>query len=181
MKYTHIIFDIDGTLIDTETAALTSLQDTIFELQHRKIEIEDLRYTFGIPSEVTLRELGVGDIQAGCRTWNDNMKKYFRTISVFDGIETLVKELKSQHYRLGIITSKTKKEYENDFLPFALGDYFDTVITVEDTPRPKPSPDPILKYLELTGAKKEEVLYIGDSTYDMQCALDADVDFGLAR
>ena len=181
MKYTHIIFDIDGTLIDTETAALTSLQDTIFELQHRKIEIEDLRYTFGIPSEVTLRELGVGDIQAGCRTWNDNMKKYFRTISVFDGIETLVKELKSQHYRLGIITSKTKKEYENDFLPFALGDYFDTVITVEDTPRPMPSPDPILKYLELTGAKKEEVLYIGDSTYDMQCALDADVDFGLAR
>jgi HAD superfamily hydrolase (TIGR01549 family) len=181
MKYTHIIFDIDGTLIDTETAALTSLQDTIFELQHQKIEIEDLRYTFGIPSEVTLRELGVGDIQAGCRTWNDNMKKYFRTISVFDGIETLVKELKAQHYHLGIITSKTRKEYENDFLPFALGDFFETVITVEDALHPKPSPDPILKYLEIADAKKEEVLYVGDSIYDMQCALDADVDFGLAR
>lgn len=180
MKYTHIIFDIDGTLIDTENAALSSLRDTILEMQHRTMEIEELRYTFGIPSEVTLRELGVEDVQAGCRVWNDSMKKYFHTINVFDGVDALVKELKAQHYHLGVITSKTRKEYENDFLPFALGDYFDTVITVEDALHPKPSPDPIFKYLELAGAKKEEVLYIGDSSYDMQCALDAGVDFGLA-
>lgn len=121
-----IVFDIDGTLINTES----SPQDTVLEL--------------------------------------------------FDGIKPLIEELKSQHYQLGIITSKSRMEYQNDFHPLGLDAYFDTVVCAEDSMRPKPSPDPMLKYLELTGLKQEEVLYIGGTLDDMQCAKQAGISFGLA-
>ena len=58
--------------------------------------------------------------------------------------------------------------------------YFSTVIFVEDSELPKPSPEPMLEYLKRTGANKRDVLYIGDSIYDFQCASNAGVEFGLA-
>ena len=42
MKYSHIVFDIDGTLIDTEYAVLTSLQETIMQLHNKKIDIKEI-------------------------------------------------------------------------------------------------------------------------------------------
>jgi HAD superfamily hydrolase (TIGR01549 family) len=180
MKYTHIVFDIDGTLIDTESAVLYSFQDTILELQQRNVDLPDLKFTFGIPVEAALSQLGFKDVQAGSRIWHKHLKNYISTFKVFDGIEALLKNLKAQNYQLGIITSKNREEYKNDFPPFGLGDYFDTIISVEDSVRPKPFPDPMIRYLELTGVNKEEVLYIGDSIYDIQCAKEAKVDSGLA-
>ncbi|WP_321330951.1 HAD family hydrolase [uncultured Bacteroides sp.] len=180
MKYKHIVFDIDGTLIDTEKAILNSLQDTIIELQNRKIDLVELRFALGIPGETTLQQLGINDIQQGNKTWNNHLKKHIHSIKVFDGIEPLIKNLKEKQYTLGIITSKNRNEYKNDFEPFALEKYFKKVICVEDSEQPKPSPEPMMKYIEVTKAKKAEVLYIGDSIYDMQCALNAGVDFGLA-
>jgi len=58
----HIVFDIDGTLIDTEKAVLKSLQDTIFEVTKSKIETNDLKFALGIPGEVTLKRLGIQNV-----------------------------------------------------------------------------------------------------------------------
>lgn len=180
MRYKHIVFDVDGTLIDTEYAVLTSLQETIFQLQKRKLHIDELDFTLGIPGEVTLEKLGVKDTQAGNFLWNENLKKYYSSVTIFDGIKSTIKELKRRAYKIGIITSKNKEEYKNDFLPFEISEYFDYVICADDSIYHKPNPAPMNAYLELTGAKKEDVLYIGDSIYDMQCALEAGVHCALA-
>ncbi len=175
-----VIFDIDGTLLDTEHAVLHSLRDTIFEITNQNIAFSKLTFALGIPGEVALKQLGINDIEYGMQLWEDNLAIYFHTVKLFEDVENTVKGLNSQGYKLGIITSKSRKEYINDFLPFGLGDYFDTVICVEDSERPKPSSDPILTYLRLSGTTKEEAIYIGDTMYDMQCATGAGVAFGLA-
>lgn len=175
-----VVFDIDGTLLDTEHADLEASRDTLRELGHEVPSAAELRYTLGIPGHVALRQMGIGDIEEGGRLWHKHFEKYTGTIRLFDGVETVVKELKSRRYALGIITSKTRAEYEHDFVPFGLDGYFDVVICSDDTLHPKPAPDPMLKYLELSGAKAAETLYIGDSTYDRECAAAAGVAFGLA-
>ena len=180
-KYRHIIFDIDGTLIDTEEALLQSLQDTVLEMLHKDIGKQELKFALGIPGSVTLRKLGITDHEHANDKWNEHLLKYKSLIRPFDGIPQLLDNLKMKGCKLGIVTSKTRHEYTADFAaPFALSDYFSTVICVEDTPRPKPCPDPLLSYLNAAHINAGDAVYIGDTIYDCQCAQNAGVDFGLA-
>ena len=107
-KYKHIIFDIDGTLIDTEEAILQSLQDTVHEILHKDIEKSELRFALGIPGSMTLRTLGITDTEHANSRWNEHLLKYKSRIRLFDGIPQLLGNLKMNGYRLGIVTSKTR-------------------------------------------------------------------------
>lgn len=180
MKYNHIIFDIDGTMLDSAYADLTALQKVLLELKHENYPIENLRFALGIPGEVALRQLKVEDVSVANRLWNKYMTELAHTMKLFDGIKELLMELQSRGVRLGIITSKNRKELQNDFVPFGIHVFFDTIITVEDSSAPKPSPEPMLAYLNKAEVKSCEVLYIGDTLYDRDCAVNAGMDFGLA-
>ncbi len=180
MKYTHIIFDVDGTLINTEQALLCSLQDTLFELKGERPALNDLKFSFGIPGEETFKRLGINNSEEANRIWYHHFANYYASVGLFPGIETLIKDLHSKGYRLGIVTSRNRFEFGNDFPRFGLAEYFETVICAGDSGHSKPHPAPMLKYLETARIKSSEALYIGDTVYDMQCASGAGVDFGLA-
>jgi HAD superfamily hydrolase (TIGR01549 family) len=176
-----VVFDIDGTLLDTESAILNSLRDTVQELENEKPDIADLIFALGIPGEIALRRLNVKNVEHGLALWHTALKQYESTVRLFDGIEETIRELKLKGFSLGIITSKTRSQYIHEFVPFGISEYFDTVICVGESDRPKPFADPMLKYLELSGYSPEETLYIGDTVYDWKCASAAGTSFGMAR
>lgn len=180
MKYKHIIFDIDGTLLDTEFAVLHSLQDTVMQYSHVSIPLDKLSFALGIPGKVALEKLGIEDTTGAIQYWNEIMQKYHKSIGLFDGTSDMLSALRNKGYHLGIITSKTKSEFETDFIPHGVCHYFDSIICVEDSPKPKPFPDPILTYLNRNQILATEAVYIGDTKYDSLCAHSAGVDFGLA-
>lgn len=180
MRYKHVIFDIDGTMLDSAYADITALQRVMRELQGKEYESHELRFALGIPGEVALKQLGVNEVPVANQLWNSYMQELSCTMKLFDGIKELLVELKNRGIKLGIITSKNKKEFHNDFIPFGIDTYFDTVITVEDSIAPKPSIEPMLAYLNKTGVKPQEALYIGDTLYDRECSVNAGVDFGVA-
>jgi phosphoglycolate phosphatase-like HAD superfamily hydrolase len=78
------------------------------------------------------------------------------------------------------VTSKTNEELINDFMPFGLSSYLTHTVCADDTVRHKPHPEPLLKFLEISGADPKKSIYIGDTIYDYECARDAGIDFGLA-
>ena len=180
MKYKHIVFDVDGTLLDTELAVLHSLQDTITHYLNEYISMDELHFALGIPGEVTLLKLGMEDVESANKFWNDQMQEYIQHVKLFDGINEMLESLHGKGLKLGIITSKTREEYETDFVPHGVASYFDTVICVEDASKPKPHPEPLLAYLQKNNLSADEVIYMGDTEYDSQCAYSAGVDFGLA-
>ncbi len=180
MKYKHIVFDIDGTLIDTEYAVLHSLQETVRALSGRKIPCSELIFALGITGIDALKKLDMKDISYAIELWDKNMGKYTDTIKVFNRITELLENLLSLDYEMGIVTSKTLREFEHDFCQFGISHYFNTIICADDTQEHKPNAAPLLKYVESSGIDHREVLYIGDSEYDSKCAENAGIDFALA-
>ena len=150
MTYKHIVFDIDGTLIDTEYAILHSLQKTLEVTLNKKIEISKLTFALGIPGENALEKLGVDNISATLELWIENMNEFSDRINIFSGIDDVLKALTSSGYKLGIVTSKTKDEFIQDFYKLEINNYFDIVVCADDTEKHKPFPDPLIKYMELS-------------------------------
>ncbi|NMM52652.1 HAD family hydrolase [Paenibacillus aquistagni] len=178
--YTSFIFDIDGTLINTEQAVLGSLQKLLKNNYNQDISQTDLEFVLGIPGAVSLRQLGINDIDHANKGWNDLMRDYHHTIHVFEGIQQMIVDLKQHSVTTGVVTSKTNQEFLDDFVPFGLVRDLPYVVCADDTKQHKPHPEPLLAFLEISGAQAESSIYIGDTIYDYECARDAGVDFGLA-
>lgn len=176
-----VVFDIDGTMLDTREAILGTYAALLRELEPGARELPDLEFTLGIPTPAALERLGIADVVAAERRWLElYCGSFAQSNRLFDGIEEVVRGLRGRGLRLGIVTSKDRVEYAHDFVPLGLEEYFDVVVCVDDVERPKPDPEPMLKFLELSGMGAGETLYLGDTILDMACARGAGVKFALA-
>ena len=175
-----VIFDIDGTLIDTEQAVLCGLQSMLKTDYGKEFSLQELEFAFGLPGSDSLPMFGIQDVPKANLRWNFFFQQYFHTAKVFDGIREILIALKENRVTTGIVTSKTQTEFKNEFAPFGLAEFFDFVVCSDQTEKHKPDPEPMLKFLEIANARPETSIYIGDTIYDCRCAQGANVSFGLA-
>jgi HAD superfamily hydrolase (TIGR01549 family) len=180
MKYSHTVFDVDGTLVDTDEAILSSLQITVQQLTGTTIRQEDLYFALGIPGEAALRQLGIQNIMTADQIWEEHYARSAASCKLYPHINEAILRLSGHGLRLGIVTSRSREEYVRDSLLDPLRPYFDLVICKEDSKKHKPDPEPMLTYISRTGANPTEILYVGDTRYDMQCARRACADSALA-
>ena len=176
MRYTHFVFDIDNTLINTTGAVLHGLQRALRDITGEHWDLSRLTPVLGIPGLDAFERLGIYSPEQIFQIyprWEQYEQEYQYTAYLYEGIVPLLDFLKKKGCGLGIITSKTMPQYTSSFLPFQISEYFQTVITADDTVRHKPDPEPMLAYMERTGVCPRQILYIGDSIYDMQCAAQA--------
>ena len=178
--FTHFIFDIDGTLVDTEKTGLLSLGQTVEALTGRRMTLEELYPYFGIPSYEASKMLSVGDPVRFAELWEENFQKAISLSRIFDGIPQVLDEMVRSGRVMGVVTSRSRLEYDNDRLLLKWKPYFNPVICSEDSATHKPEPGPALAFLEKSGAKASECLYIGDTMHDCSCAQGAGVAFALA-
>ena len=178
----HIIFDIDGTLIDTEKRNSLGLQKVLKENAGLDIALETLYSKMGGTGRNILRSFDIDEelIDGYLEKWitiayND---EEISQVDFFEGIEDTVKTLHKKGISLGIVTSKTRELLALEHFP--LEEYFGCMVLADDTSRHKPNPDPLLHYLTLTDSKAEDCIYIGDTYSDFLCATESNMDFGLA-
>lgn len=174
MKYRHILFDLDGTLIDTEQAVLQAWQRTLREYGY-EFSLPQLREVYGLTNQSALARLHAVTDDQFDQNW---IRRYDETepgCTYFPGAEATLQQLRERGCRLGAVTSRNRAEYGRYFGRYGLERYMDAIILDEDTVRHKPEAEPILKYLSLSGACREECIYIGDMPTDVQCAQNAGI------
>ena len=176
-KIDTILFDFDGTIMDTNDVIIQSWQHTFRRLTGRDGDVAKILATFGEPLEISIRnffpEVPVEESIAIYRGYqHDN---FLNLISLFPGMEELVKEVKSRGYRSGLVTSRLKHTTMQGIEKFGLAPYFDDIVTAEDTTRHKPDPEPILIMLDKLGAKPQNAIMLGDTLFDIRCAKNAGV------
>lgn len=178
--YEAVIFDVDGTLIDTEKAILCSLQRTLKEELDHEYALAELTFVLGIPGADSLKHFEVQNVDSLLHKWDMHMRDFCKEIRVFTGIEPVLNELVRLGIKTGIVTSKTRQELKDDLSSLQLTKYFPYTVCADDTRKHKPQPEPLLKLMELANVRPERTIYIGDTIYDLQTALGAGVHFGLA-
>ena len=180
LKYTTIIFDLDGTLIDSDYYNMTSLKNAINRIENRNLTLEEVKKVSGAPAKATLDILGVVKREEVVAEWDAEFFRQKGRADYFEGMEQALEALKQSGIYIGIVTSRERHEYDAFFSHLGLFDRFETVVFASDTENHKPHPEPILKFLTVSGREKAGAIYIGDTKFDRDAAQGAGIDFALA-
>ena len=172
-----ILFDLDGTLIDSTEAILESFHNSFDHHNYLHVSDEKIKALIGHPLDIMYKELGVEEE----KVWDfvQTYKEYYREIStqktkLLPCAQEAI-ELASSFASLGIVTTKTGKYSQILMEHFDLMDKFDVLIGREHVTHPKPDAEPIVRALEAFDVSKKEVWMIGDTHMDMLCAQNAGV------
>ncbi len=173
-----ILFDLDGTLIDSTEAILESFHNSFDVHGHPHPEDEAIKALIGHPLDHMYAELGVEDE----RVWDfvTTYKEYYRVISTQKTVllpfaREAVEEA-AKFARLGIVTTKTGKYSRVLMEHFELMHHFEVLIGREDVENPKPHAEPIEKAMQKMGVTKELCWIIGDTRLDIGSAKNAGIN-----
>ena len=174
-KFTTVVFDFDGTIADTNQLIIGSWQAVFRARRGVEGEISDILATFGEPLYYTMEKLFPEfDVEESVDIYRSYQKEIFvDQIEIFPGMKELVLELKERGYKVGIATSRLRASTLLGLNKFGLEDKIDALVTVEDTAKHKPDPEPALICLEKLGSTADESIMVGDSAYDMGCGKNA--------
>jgi pyrophosphatase PpaX len=177
VRFPIVLFDLDGTLIDSGPIILASMQHAVRTVLGREIPQEELGMTIGGQGIVAqMQAIDVeraDDLLEAYKEHNDGLHE---TLEAFDELVALLPGLKAEGRKLGIVTAKRHRTVTLALERFpALADAFDVVVGFEDTGRHKPDADPVLLAVERLAGTPAEAVYIGDSPFDVGAAKAAGV------
>ena len=178
MRYPLIVFDWDGTIIDSTGTIAESIQQAAAEMGLPVPHDERARHVIGLGLHDSLRH-AVPDLPAS--RYNDFValyRKYFLaredTMKLFPGIAELLSQLHGKH-SLAIATGKSRKGLDRALAAGGLRKYFAASRCGDET-QPKPHPAMLLELMEELDLSRQQLLMIGDTTHDLEMARAAGVD-----
>lgn len=180
-KINTVLFDFDGTIMDTNHVIIQSWQHTFRTVEGKERPEEDIIETFGEPLSVTMEKLlPQVSVEEGTSIYREfHHSKFSDLINVFPGMLDLMEELKCRGYKLGLVTSRLRNTTNIGLKKYDMEQYFDAIVTCDDTEKHKPDPEPVNIALKRLGSKPEEAIMVGDSMFDILCAKNAGVKAAL--
>ena len=176
MRYPTVLFDLDGTLVDSGAMIMASYRHATRTVLEREIPDEVLAGFIGGGSiRDHMRTLDEGLADELVRVYREHNEPLHDELQAFPGVEELISSLAAEGRRLGLVTAKRRRTVDLAFAVLPLEQYFDVVVTTESTERHKPHPDPVLHALAELGARKEESAFVGDSPFDVAAGKAAGV------
>jgi pyrophosphatase PpaX len=171
VRYPVVLFDLDGTVIDTGAIILASMRHAAETVIGGSYTDAELLAAVGGPGlEAQMETLDPGRVDELVRVYREHNEPLHDTIAVCAGMDAALDELKARGHRLGIVTAKRRVTVELAFARIPIEHLFDTVVGGDETDRHKPDPAPLLLALERMGADARDAAYVGDSPFDMQAA-----------
>ena len=185
-----ILFDLDGTLIDTTELILYCFNHAWETICGQTHPPEVFVATMGIPLKdamhrllgategMHLEQIGAlrtaGFVESLVREYRAcNAANHDRLAHPFPGIELVVDKLRNRGYAVGVVTSKSREFAQRGLRLCALWEFIDVFISMDDTSRHKPHPEPLLVALERLQLAPQQAIYVGDSRHDMQAGRSA--------
>ncbi len=178
-RYELIVFDWDGTVMDSTAVIATSIQSACRDLDLPVPSDEDARHVIGMGLNEALRHAVPAAPEAMYEPLADRYRHYFlaqdQSIPLFSGARETIAELHAAGHVLAVATGKSRKGLDRVLDSSGLRPYFLATRTADQT-FSKPHPAMLLELMDELGMQPDEVLMVGDTTHDLQMAINAGVD-----
>ncbi|MCR2822438.1 pyrophosphatase PpaX [Lederbergia panacisoli] len=167
-KISTLLFDLDGTLIDTNELIITSYLHTLEQYYPGRFGRDDVLPFMGPTLEDVFN--GIDHEQA------EEMIKVYRTFNVeqhdllvkeFNGVFETIRTLHENGFKLAIVSTKVRDVVLKGLVLTNLDQFFDVVISLDEVENAKPDPEPLEKALHLLGSSSDEAIMIGDNHHDI--------------
>ncbi|MFS0864019.1 pyrophosphatase PpaX [Fredinandcohnia sp. 179-A 10B2 NHS] len=175
MAINTLLFDLDGTLIDTNELISESFLHTLeiyYPGQYTKEDVIPFNGPTLYETFTSLDPDRAEEMVAEYRRFNH--EKHDELVTEFPGVFNTIKALKEQGLKLGIVTTKMRNTVNMGLKLTKLDQFFDVIVTLDDVKKPKPDPEPVQLALSLLDAKAEEAIMIGDNYHDILSGKNAD-------
>ena len=184
-KTDTVIFDLDGTLVDSQPAALGA---TIEALSQFGVQVtaDEVREAFGGGAQKLLghfleRDLGADQasqsLEAAVQIRSGLQLELISETLLLPGVKELMASLKYSGYKLAVATMSSRAVVDSALEFHGIGPYFDLVLTMDDVTKSKPDPEILIKAVDRLGGEVARALYVGDSSHDLEAALNLGMPF----
>ena len=173
-----ILFDLDGTLIDSIRLILNSYHHTLSQHNLPARTDEDWLRGVGTPLSVQLSEWRESPemLEAMIATYREyNLRHHDAMVTVYPGVLEAVREIKAAGLQTGLVTSKNRPGAIRGLKLVGLEALMDVLVCADEVSNPKPHPEPVEKAVTLLGADPSTTVYVGDSIHDMHSGRAAGV------
>jgi pyrophosphatase PpaX len=182
-RYSTVLFDLDGTLLDSTRLILDSFHHTFAAHGLPAEPDETFLAGVGTPLKIEFAKYcnNLEEVEAMIATYRKyNFHHHDRMVSAFPGSVACVRALRAAEVRLGIVTSKGRHGAQIGLMALGLSDVFEVVVCAEDVTRHKPDPEPVHHAMNRLGSSPRQTLFVGDSVHDMRAGRSAAVSTGAA-
>ncbi|MDQ0340858.1 pyrophosphatase PpaX [Caldalkalibacillus uzonensis] len=177
MTYKTVLFDLDGTLLDTNELILTSFVHTLSSccpdrtfakkeiVPHMGKPLVDMMAFFKRHYQIDT------PLEEMVRIYREhNIRTHNEMVTAFPHVPEVVKTLAAAGITMGVVTTKQRNTAQMGLDLCDLAPYMGTLVSIEDVKHPKPHPEPVYKAMKDLGAAPRSTIMIGDSRYDIEAA-----------
>ena len=176
MRFPVVLFDLDGTVIDSGAIILASMRHAAKEVLGVEPPDELLMAAVGGPGlEAQMHALAPDRVKELVDVYRAHNEPLHDGLMCCAGIDGVLVRLKDEGRRLGIVTAKRRVTVELAFAQVPLAHLFEAVVGGDETERHKPDPEPLLLALERLGVAARDAAYVGDAPFDIKAAKAAGI------
>ena len=171
MRFPVVLFDLDGTVIDSGAIILASMRHAVREVLGVEVPDEQLMAAVGGPGlEAQMHALSADRVDELVTVYRAHNEPLHDELVCCAGMDEVLVQLKDEGRRLGIVTAKRRQTVELAFAQIPIEHLFETVVGGDETKKHKPDPEPLLLALERLGAAPYDAVYVGDAPFDVKAA-----------
>lgn len=168
MKIDTLLFDLDGTLINTNDLIISSFLHTLEHYFPGKYSREKVIEFIGPPLVDSFKGIDAERVEEMITMYREhNLSNHDLLVKEYEGVFETIERLHKEGFKLAVVTTKMKSTAIRGLEVTGLDRFFEVIVAIDDVEKVKPDPEPLEKAMKALGSSAETTIMVGDSQYDI--------------